>query len=190
MFPPILMIGAIAVVTAIYPFVVYFGINYFAPASLALMLFVLLLVRFLLLGAHRRVAQFVQLLLVGVLCLLVVWFQSEELLRYYPVLMNLGFAAFFWFSLNTDQPLIERFASVFIRDISVHAKRYMRGLTKVWALLLLVNSGISLYTACCLSMKQWALYNGAIVYVVYGTFTVCEMIYRQHYKKQHANKAS
>lgn len=183
--PKTILIGAIAVATAVYPFIVYFGLDRFGTAALALILFAALLVRLLLLGKHERRAQFVQLLLVGSLCLLAAWFQSETLLRYYPVLMNFGFAAFFWFSLSSDQSLIERFARVFIQDISAHAKRYMRGLTKVWALLLLLNSVIALYTACCLSIKQWALYNGAIAYIVFGVFTLFELVYRHYYKKRH-----
>ena len=185
--PQTLLISVIALTTAVYPFFVYFGLSRLGPSILALILFAVILARFLLLGQHRRRPQLPQLLLVGGLCLLAAWFQSETLLRYYPVLMNLGFALFFWFSLHTEKPLIERFASVFIEDISVHAKRYMRGLTMIWAMLLLLNSVISLYTACCVSIQQWALYNGAIVYLVFGIFALCEFIYRQHYKKRFEN---
>jgi uncharacterized membrane protein len=60
----------------------------------------------------------------------------------------------------------------------------MRGLTKAWAVILLLNSVMSFYTACCLSISQWAFYNAVIAYVFFGVFTLIELTYRQYYKKK------
>ena len=175
----------IALVTAIYPFVVYFGITHYGPTSLALILLSVLIIRTLFAGKQMKTAQSIQLVLVGSLCLLTIWLQSETLLLYYPVIMSLCVAGFFWFSLNTETPLIERFASVFKNEISHHAKRYMRELTKVWAVILLINAGVAFYTAYYLTVKQWALYNGAIAYMVFAVFTLLELVNRYFFKKRH-----
>jgi uncharacterized membrane protein len=183
----IIFATAIAAATIAYPFAVYFGIQYLAVSTLSLVLFSLLLLRLLTLGNYKQLPQLIPVVLVGVLCLSAAWFNSEILLRYYPVLMNLLFSIFFALSLFSKQSLIERFVSPFKKDISVHAKRYMRGLTKAWALLLLINAGVALYTACCLSISQWALYNGAIVYLGFAVFTLFEFAYRQYYKSKYDN---
>lgn len=175
----------IALLTAIYPFAVYFGISHYGPTPLALVLLSVLIARALFAGERMKTAQTIQLALVGGLCLFAICLQSESLLLYYPVIMSLCIAGFFWFSLSTELPLIERFASVFKNEISDHAKRYMRGLTKIWAIILLLNASVAFYTACCLSVKQWALYNGAIAYIVFAVFTVFELVNRHFFKKRH-----
>ena len=176
------------VVTALYPFAIYFGLAHFQPASLALVLFGVLLLRFLLLADDKTPVQALPVVLVGCLCLMVAWFQSETLLRYYPVLMNLSFAGLFWFSLRGEKTLIERFAGVLNKEFDQHALHYMRGLTKAWAFLLLVNAAVSFYTACCVSFKFWALYNGIVAYFVFAIFTLFELCYRYFYKKRHQEK--
>jgi uncharacterized membrane protein len=60
----------------------------------------------------------------------------------------------------------------------------MRGLTKLWALLLLLNAAVAAYTACCLSLAEWTIYNGVIAYLVFGAFTLGELINRHFYKKR------
>jgi len=182
------LIGLIALVTALYPLAVYFGLAYFQPASLALMLLGILVLRFVLIGDTTNLAQAIPMALIGGLCLVAAWFQSEKLLRYYPVLMNLCFAGLFWFSLKGDKTLIERFASVFDKKLTQHALHYMRGLTKAWAALLLVNALVSLYSACCVSFKLWAIYNGLIAYLVFAVFTLFELCYRHNYKKRHQQR--
>jgi len=184
----VILFAVIAVVTAAYPFIVYTGLNEFGPANLSLVLFGLLLARVVLRGDYHQPEQYAQLILVGSLCLLAAWFKSENLLRYYPVAMSLGFAGFFAVSLRAETTLVERFARVFVTDIEEHQRQYMRGLTKLWTLLLLFNAGYAAYTACCLSLAHWTLYNGAIAYVIFGLFTLGELINRHFYKKRHKKR--
>ena len=133
--PQILLLAIIAVVTAVYPFIIYTGINQLGPVVLSLVLFILLLARVILRGDFDKPEQSVQLVLVGSLCLAASWLESEVLLRYYPVLMSVGFAFFFAISLRTEHSLIERFASIVKKDIEPHQRIYMRGLTKIWVVL-------------------------------------------------------
>lgn len=186
--PQIILLIIIAGATAIYPFVVYTGLNEFGPAALSLVLFVLLLARVLLHGDFDKPEQCVQLIMVGSLCLIAAWLKSETLLRYYPVLMSVGFASFFLVSLRAKETLIERFASVFKKDIEPHQRIYMRGLTKVWVGLLLLNAMVSAYSACCVSLKVWTLYNGLVIYIVFGLFSFSEVIYRYFYRKRYQKR--
>ena len=183
-----LLFGAIAIATAIYPLIIYNGIQQLGPSILSLILFFLLLGRVVLRGEYHQPEQYLQLVLVGGLCLFAAWQKSELALRFYPVAMSLGFACFFAISLRTKTTLIERFASVFVKDIEEHQRQYMRGLTVWWALLLLVNAAVSAYTACCLSLSLWTLYNGAIAYIVFGLFTLGELVNRHFYKKRYERR--
>lgn len=186
--PQAILFGAVAIATAVYPLIVYNGIQQLGPSVLSLILFFLLLGRVVLRGDYHQPEQYVQLVLVGGLCLFAAWQKSELVLRFYPVAMSLGFACFFAISLRTETTLIERFASVFVKDIEEHQRQYMRGLTVLWALLLLINAVVAAYTACCLSLSQWTLYNGAIAYIVFGLFTLGELINRHFYKKRYERR--
>ena len=187
--PPFLLFLIIAVATAVYPFIVYTSLNQLGPTTLALVLLALLLARVIVRKEYHQPEQYLQLTLVGSLCLLAAWLNSERLLRYYPVLMSLGFALLFAFSLLTKKTLTERMASMFIddADIESHHRIYMRRLSIAWAVLLLINTFVAAYTACCLSLKQWTFYNGAIAYVVFGLFILAELVYRHFYKKRYYN---
>lgn len=186
--PQAILFGAVAIATAVYPLIVYNGIQQLGPSVLSLILFFLLLGRVVLRGEYHQPEQYVQLVLVGGLCLFAAWQKSELVLRFYPVAMSLGFACFFAISLRAETTLIERFASVFVKDIEEHQRQYMRGLTVLWALLLLLNAVVAAYTACCLSLSMWTLYNGAIAYIVFGLFTLCELINRHFYKKRYERR--
>lgn len=182
----LLVFIAIAAATAVYPFIIYSNLQAWGPATLALGLFVLLLARVLVRGSFRQPEQYLQLILVGCLCMLAAVLQSEDLLRYYPVVMSLAFAAFFASSLAAQTSLIERFASMRGQsEFAPHQRSYMRRLTIVWALLLAVNATIAAYTACCMSLKSWTLYNGLISYLILGIFSLAELIVRFYYKKKH-----
>ena len=70
---------------------------------------------------YARPEQWLQLILIGSLCLVAAWLQSESLLRFYPVVMNLAFSGLFLHSLSTDTCLAERFARVFSTSVPEHA---------------------------------------------------------------------
>jgi uncharacterized membrane protein len=175
----------IAIVMIAYPFIVYVSLDSFGPSLLSYVLFILLLIRIIVRGEFHQPEQFIQLTLVGSLCLIAAWFNSEQLLRYYPVMMNFSFAVFFALSLMTDTSLVERFGRLFVKDIPPQGIIYMRELTKIWGVVLIINGIVSFYTACCLSLKMWMLYNGLLSYLFLGGFMLIELAYRQFYKRQH-----
>ncbi len=185
---PTVLFAIIGIATVTYPFIVYTSLNQIGPASLSIVLFCLLLARVVLRGEYDKPEQFAQLGLVGSLCLLAAWRDSELILRYYPVAMSLAFSLFFAISLRAETTLVERFARMFVDDIEQHQRDYMRGLTVLWSLLLLFNAAIAAYTACCLSLAHWTLYNGLLAYLLFGVFTLAELINRHFYKKRHAKR--
>lgn len=177
----------LAVLTVIYPFIVYTSLEAWGPGTLAMGLLVILTVRVLLRRDFRQPEQYLQLVLVGGLCVLAAWFQSEDLLRYYPVAMSLAFSGFFAVSLRSDTSMIERFANWSgDQEFETHQRRYMRQLTKVWALVLLLNASVAAYTACCMSLASWTVYNGLIAYIVLGVLGFGELVYRHFYRKKMA----
>lgn len=179
------VIGAlIGLVTVTYPFVVYYGLSHYGPSVFAVFLFILLLLRLVIKGSYHEPSQWLQLVVVGGFCLIVAIVNSEQMLRFYPVLMSLGFSALFAFSLKSKTSLIERFAKMAGQDYPERAIGYMRNLTKVWAALLFLNAVVSAYTACCVSLKYWTLYNGLLAYFLLGGFALGELIFRQFFKRK------
>jgi len=167
-----LLLGAVSIG---YPILVYYGLNHFGPSALALFLLVILILRVLIKGSLHEPSQWLQLVVLGTFCCVVMLVNSEELLRFYPVIMSLGFSALFAFSLKSKTSLIERFAKMSGQDYPEAAIEYMRNLSKIWAMLLFVNAFIAAYTACCVSLKSWTLYNGLIAYFLLGGFAVGEL---------------
>ena len=175
----------VAICSVLYPFVVYFTISEYGIRPLAILLLVVLTLRVLLWQQFTSRDKFLLTALITLLCGLAAWFESETILRYYPVLMNLSFASVFLMSLRSQIPLVERIASLVVEDFPEEAKRYLRGLTLAWGLLLTFNAIVSFYTACCLSLKYWTIYNGVVAYVIFAVFSLAELGYRRFYKKKH-----
>lgn len=174
----------ISVVALAYPFAVYYGLSHYGPSVFAIFLFILLLLRVWIKGSFHEPSQWLQLIVVGCFCMVIIFAGNEQLLLFYPVLMGLGFSALFAFSLTSKTSLIERFAKMSGQDYPQTALGYMRNLTIIWAVLLFLNALVSAYTACCLSLKYWTLYNGLLAYFLLGGFALGELIFRHFYKQR------
>ncbi|MBL4851596.1 MAG: hypothetical protein JKY90_04860 [Gammaproteobacteria bacterium] len=175
--------AVLLVITLTYPFVVYWGLNNYGPAVLAAVLFLLLLLRFLFFR-RQGWGQGALLIFFAIFCAVVIGFDSENLLRYYPVLMSLAVAVVFVLSLTSEMTVIERFARLSGQPPPNYAKTYLRNLTKIWSGLLVLNAFVAGYSACCMSLQSWTLYNGILSYVFFALFMVLELIYRQFYKRK------
>ena len=98
-----------------YPLVIFFGIQYLQPRYVALLLAMLLIIRWrneaknLLSGMSKiYVTVFAALLLAVVLTTIT---NNETLLRLYPALVNAGMLFIFGYSLKFPPSIIERFAN-------------------------------------------------------------------------------
>ena len=164
-----------------YPFLVYFGISHYGPATFAGLLFIILFLRFIFAKQYKEPTQWALLIVVSLFCTITVFINSLDLLRYYPVVMSTGFMIIFLYSLSSDTPLIEKFARAAGENPTPFAKRWARNLTKAWIVILLVNAIIAGYTACCLSLEAWTLYNGLLSYILFASFFTFEYIIRKRF---------
>lgn len=169
----------------VYPLLVYFGMDHYGPRGLALLLIVVVLVRFFS-QRPQEVSQWLWTAILLGLCLLVLLLDSPDLLKLYPVVFSLGLSTLFLVSLSGEMTLIERMARLAGDNPTMPAaKRYMRNLTWIWAILLILNAAVAAWTALFASLYWWTLYNGLISYLILGGFMLMEMLYRRRYKRLH-----
>ena len=100
-------------------------------------------------------------------------------LKFYPVVINLGFLVVFVSSLMSPPTIIERFARIQNPDLSPQAIIYTRKVTWVWSVFFIVNGSIATVTAIWASNEVWALYNGLIAYLLIATLFAAEWLVRR-----------
>ena len=126
------------------------------------------------------------LIATATLVLLLLPHVTLDWLRLYPMLLALCVFCMFFGSLFTGMPLVERIARMMRSDMPPQAVAYCRRVTQAWCILLLVNASISLYTALAASYRVWTLYNGVIVYFLFGAMFAGEYLLRLHLHRKWA----
>ncbi len=121
------------------------------------------------------------LLVAGISLLLL---KSDLVLRLYPLLVTFFFFCSFASSLSGESSLIYRFALLADRSIpfrgSVHAiMRYCRRVTFLWIGFFVLNFSLSLFTIVFDNKWWWAVYNGALSYVLMGVLFLGEWVVRK-----------
>src|SRR5579859_3502791 len=168
----------------IYPVAIYFAADYLSPTQLLAGLLFLLASRVALAAwikpqHHNR--DLVVAALLAVAAFLVLLFLPHvrlDWLRLYPALISLVVFVMFFGSLFTAQPMVERIARVMHPDLPPQAVAHCRRVTRVWCLVLAANVLVSLYTAFATSLRFWSLYNGVIIYCVFGAMLLGEYLLR------------
>lgn len=159
-----------ALLWMVYPLAVLLGLNFMSARYVALCLVAALLLRYAQ-GARRFLTTLsglerglcaAQLALAATVALT----DSEAVLRFYPVAVNVGMLALFGVSLMRPPSMVERFARLGEPDLSADAVRYTRRVTQVWCLFFVANGGAALATAVAASREFWSLYNGLISYLL------------------------
>lgn len=180
----ILKIGT-ALLLTIYPFLVVFGIDTLGVGGVAIILVGITVIRWHITSTSMTLTEKRLYMMMMTFCVLSMVSQEEFMLYYYPVLMNLFIATIFLISLREEQPLIERLYRLTTKKpLPPIAIVYMRHLTAFWGGILVLNSLVSSYTACCTSPQFWALYNGGIAYGLFAVIMGIEWVVRQHVKKK------
>lgn len=173
----------------IYPLAIYFGLKFFEPRIVALLLAAALLLRRrhdagrLLVGLTRADLGILAALL-G-LAALTAWTNSETLLRLYPAATNLGMLLLFGLSLKKPPSMIERFARLHEPDLPPAGVHYTRRVTQVWCVFFIVNGALATWTALYASRDEWALYNGLIAYLLMGALFAGEWLIRRRFLARH-----
>lgn len=174
--------GLIALVTASYPFLVWFSLDYLQPRELALILAVLFLARFLLNGPKKSTP----LTFIVPVCLLfllgIAWSNQTQWLLAYPVLVSMMFFTLFWFSLFYPPTAVERLARLEDPDLPPKGVAYTRKVTQVWCIFFLCNAAVSLFTVYYDDARFWSLYNGCVFYILMGLLMAAEMAVRRKVK--------
>ena len=179
-----------ALLVAIYPIAIFYGLDNFEPKYLALLLGVLITIRYLssnrianklVAGSSQvkenKIAELVFFFSVA-LIVLSVFYNSLPLLKLYPVLVNLSLLIIFSYSLYSPPTIIERFARLRNDDLSEREIIYIGKVTKLWIVFFIFNGSVAFYTAIFSSLEIWTLYNGLISYVLMGTLFLSELGYR------------
>ncbi len=170
-------------VFALYPALIFAGLQYFDPRTVGACVLAALLVRYR--GQAARLisgfsaGQFVALGLPPLLGLAVVATNSETLLRLYPASISASMLVLFGVTLIEPPSMVERFARLEQPELSSSRVRYTRRVTEIWCLFFVANGAIAAYTAAFASREIWALYNGLIAYLLMGTLFAGERLFRR-----------
>ena len=172
----------ITVLAVGYPLLVYFGLRVTGASAFGIVLAGVLSLRLItsLQTLDKKHCALYLLLIVYSLAISVV--NSEGLLRFYPVIINLALGSLFILSVLTNKPLITETLIKLKQPVPAEAITYLYWLTFLWGLLLIANAGVAAYTACCMSLAQWTLYNGVLSYLIFAVFFLLECVFRLWFK--------
>jgi len=166
--------------TLIYPLAIWLGLARFEPRWLGCVLLAVALLR----AAVSREPVWL-IAAAGALVLVIATFVFNDglPLKLYPVLVNAALLGVFALSLWRPPTVIERLARLRHPDLPPDGVRWVANVTRAWCLFFVLNGGIALWTALAASDATWALYNGAIAYVLIGAMLGGEWLLRP----RHAN---
>lgn len=107
------------------------------------------------------------------------WIQQEQLMYWYPVLINALFFSVFFSSLYSKRSFIERLARLKHADLPPQGVTYTRTITKIWCVFFLINGSIATILALYASHQWWAIYTGILAYLLMAILFAGELIYRK-----------
>ena len=70
-----------------------------------------------------------------------------------------------------------------LEALNAAAIPYVTRVTQAWCIFFVINGGIALWTALRASDAAWALYNGAIAYVLIGALLAAEWLLRPRHAR-------
>ncbi len=166
--------------TLLYPLAIWLGLDRFEPRRLALLLLAVAALRAF--ASREAVWLFAAL---GALVLVAATFVLNDglPLKLYPVLVNAVLLMVFAASLWKPPAVIERIARLRHPELPPEAVRWVTNVTRVWCGFFVLNGGIALWTALRASDATWALYNGAIAYVLIGALLAGEWLLRPRHAR-------
>ncbi|MBN2718665.1 MAG: hypothetical protein JXX14_22660 [Deltaproteobacteria bacterium] len=177
----------ISIVFVAYPAFIYIGLTTFSPASLALIMLALLLLR---LSTTLRLtwASAKPLLPITIAAIipaiLSLIFNSERALLLMPVVVNVTLCLTFGWTLFRGPNMIARFAALSEPVITSGVLGYCRKVTIAWCVFFVVNGTIAAYTVFFSTREYWTLYNGLISYILIGLLFGAEWLVRKKVKRK------
>lgn len=171
------------VLIALYPLVVYLGLQYLPVSFFGLLLLMIVLARWgVMLPAERRLML---PLLAGLLAYsaATALSGSQRMLLFYPALVSFTMCALFAWSLRQEETILLRLVRGRNIQMSEFGPAYINRLTGVWALFFALNGSAAIVSGY-LSLQLWALYNGLISYLLMAALIVGELVFRRYYKRR------
>jgi uncharacterized membrane protein len=104
---------------------------------------------------------------------------NRTLLLLLPMLVSLYLFATFAASLRRGPPMIERFARIVEDDLPDFTLPYCRRVTLLWCVFLAANAALVLALAVAAPIGWWALYTGALFYLLLGALLAGEFVFRK-----------
>lgn len=168
---------------ALYPFMIFFGLQVLPPGFFGLVLVALLAMRYGVLLPEERPILLPILLVFLTYALSATVLKSTGMLLFYPALVNFCLCAVFVYSLRHGEPMLLRIVRARKIPLSKHGPKYLGNLTAVWASFFAANGMISIWTTT-LSIATWTAYNGLISYFLIATLVTGEWVFRRYYKRR------
>lgn len=174
----------------VYPVAIYLAEDYLSPSQLTAGLLFLVAARVLFaawIKPEHHWRDLVIAAILGAAAFLVLFLLPAvqiQWLRLYPAVFTLAILSAFFVSLFHGMPMVERIARVMRSDLPPQGVVYCRHVTEAWCVLLTVNLAITLYTAFATSLRTWSLYNGVIVYFLFGAMLGGEYLLRLHLRRK------
>ena len=178
----------IVILLLLYPFLIYFGLDYFTPSHLGLFFLALFILRVIFTKTKSKTARWQLIFTVvigGILAILTWIFDSEEFLLWYPVGLSAAFFLIFTISIIFPPTVIEQIARGYSKHFPPIAVVHTRNVTIVWAVFFAINIFVSSWTVVYGGMEVWTLYNGLISYIIVGILVGGELLVRRRMKKKH-----
>lgn len=171
-----------SVVAVAYPLLVYGGLRFLHPRTLALALGAFCLARGVLRwrqGGRPPILRFVlPFALVVLIVALAALFDEGRFFLFVPVLINAALLVTFARTLLDGPPMVESLARLQHASLDAQEVRYCRRVTRVWCAFFLLNGGVILWLAVYGELAQWTVYTGGIAYVLMGMLFAAEFTYR------------
>ena len=165
-----------------YPFLVYAGLSYVEPRTIALALGIGVGLRIVGVARGRPGVDVRRLLLapvaVGVVLAVTAVFNEGRVFLFVPALVNFALLVSFAHTLREGPSMVETYARLQVDDLSAAERDYALTVTRVWCVFFFFNGGISLSLAVQASVEVWALYSGFLSYVLMGGLFSTEFLYR------------
>lgn len=133
---------------------------------------------------QNKYAQLALALAGVLLCAASLLLRNQQLLMYYPVMVNGVLLVLFASSLYYGMPVVEQIARITEPELPPSGVRYTRQVTRVWCGFFIFNGTISLLTCLHNDMQIWAWWNGGISYLLIGLLMGSEWLVRQRVKEQ------
>lgn len=171
-------VALFALLAIAYPLLVYVGRDYVPFYVFVVAACMALLMRAALSSSNTRTMFRLPLLIAAVAIGALAVIDPAIATKAYPAVLSGIIAGTFANSLRHPPSLIERFARFREPHLTPAGERYCRRVTWAWAGWLAANASIAAVLALWGSIGLWALWTGAISYVVTGVLFGGEVILR------------